>query len=110
MNDQEIRKFAASVRSQVIGAGHAGYDDARKLHNAMINKRPLLIVCCADVDDVMASRSTARRIGRPKRRRPSSALNGELRQDHSQCRLGDLDERSEDPERRSLAPPPGQVI
>ena len=43
MNDEDITRFAAGLRGTVIRTGDAGYDEARKLYNAMIDKRPLLI-------------------------------------------------------------------
>jgi FAD/FMN-containing dehydrogenase len=55
MNDDDIAKFAAGVRGEVIRGSDAGYDDARALYNGMIDKRPLLIVRCADAGDVMAA-------------------------------------------------------
>ena len=33
----------------------AGYDQARKVYNAMIDKHPAIIIRCVDVADVMAS-------------------------------------------------------
>ena len=42
------------LRGTVIGRGDAGYDEARQLYNAMIDKRPLLIARCADASDVIA--------------------------------------------------------
>jgi FAD/FMN-containing dehydrogenase len=55
MNNEEIGKFAQSLRGSLIDRDHAGYDEARKLYNAMIDKRPLLIARCADVADVIAA-------------------------------------------------------
>ncbi len=46
---------SSSLRGRVIGRNHPDYDEARKLYNAMIDKRPLLIARCADVADVIAS-------------------------------------------------------
>ena len=39
----------------MIGRGHPDYDEARKLYNAMIDKRPYLIVRCIDSADVIAA-------------------------------------------------------
>src|SRR6185369_15589800 len=43
------------VTGQVIAAGDSGYDEARVVHNAMIDRRPLAVVRCTGVDDVRAS-------------------------------------------------------
>src|SRR6516225_1600782 len=53
MNDEAIAKFAHGLRGPVIGRSHPEYEDARKLYNAMIDKRPLAIARCADVADVI---------------------------------------------------------
>ncbi len=55
MNDEFIVKFAQNFRGLVIGRDHSEYEEARKLYNAMIDKRPLLIARCADVADVIAA-------------------------------------------------------
>ncbi len=55
MNDSVLAKFAQSLRGPVIGRGHPDYEEARKLYNAMIDKRPLAIARCSDVADVMAA-------------------------------------------------------
>ncbi len=55
MDNEEIGKFAQSLRGALIGRDHADYDEARKLYNGMIDKRPLLIARCANVADVIAA-------------------------------------------------------
>ena len=43
------------LHGQVIAPQDPEYDEARKLYNAMFDKRPALIARCADVDDVVAA-------------------------------------------------------
>src|SRR5439155_21502789 len=55
MNDEDINKFAASLRGAVIRDGDPDYDAARKLYNGMIDKRPRVIARCADAGDVITA-------------------------------------------------------
>jgi FAD/FMN-containing dehydrogenase len=55
-----LQRFATALRGELIQPGDTGYDDARKVFNAMIDKRPRAIAYCADAADVM----TAVRFGR----------------------------------------------
>jgi FAD/FMN-containing dehydrogenase len=55
--------FAGELRGSLIAPDDAGYDEARKLFNGMIDKRPALIARCADVADVMSAVNYARDIG-----------------------------------------------
>jgi len=48
-----IEKFKASLRGALLRPGEAGYDEARKVWNGSIDKRPALIARCAGVGDVM---------------------------------------------------------
>jgi FAD/FMN-containing dehydrogenase len=50
-------------RGELFYPGDAGYDDARALFNAMIDRRPVLIARCADADDVVAAVNLARNQG-----------------------------------------------
>jgi FAD/FMN-containing dehydrogenase len=49
-----IETLVQSMRGQVLGPEHARYDSARRLYNAMIDKRPAVIARCVDVADVIA--------------------------------------------------------
>src|SRR3954469_5600527 len=51
------------VRGEVVAPDDAGYDDARKVYNAMIDRRPRVIVRCDGVDDVVAAVNLAREGG-----------------------------------------------
>ena len=55
-----IEEFKANLRGQLIQPGDEGYDEACKIYNAMIERRPGLIARCADVADVMAAVNIAR--------------------------------------------------
>jgi len=50
-----VDDFKNSVRGTLISPRDAVYDEVRKVHNGMINKRPALIVQCICVTDVIAS-------------------------------------------------------
>ncbi len=48
-----IEKFNASLRGELLRPGDPGYDEARKIWNGMIEKRPALIARCTGVADVI---------------------------------------------------------
>lgn len=56
-------RFRAAFRGEVFRPGEPGYDEARKVYNGMIDRRPALIARCADVADVIASVRFAREGG-----------------------------------------------
>ena len=60
MDGAAVQDFASRLRGKLIQPGDVDYDDARKLYNAMIDKRPALIARCVDVADVIAAVSFAR--------------------------------------------------
>jgi FAD/FMN-containing dehydrogenase len=55
LNSTKIEEFAAQLRGQITLPGEANYDEARKVYNGMINKRPGMLVKCVDVADVIHS-------------------------------------------------------
>ena len=60
ISEDAITALAASLRGNLTQAGEAGYDEARAVYNAMIDKYPALIVRCRDVADVIAGVNFAR--------------------------------------------------
>lgn len=46
-------KFSQGFHGEIFQPGDAGYDDARSIYNAMIDKSPQIIARCADVADVI---------------------------------------------------------
>ena len=63
LKTEAVRTFAAAQRGDVLQAGHPGYDDARALFNAMIDRRPALIVRCEENADVQRALEFARAHG-----------------------------------------------
>src|SRR5216117_985714 len=54
-NEDSIADFKRNLRGRLIEPGDKDYDEARKVYNGMIHKKPRLIACCADVADVIRS-------------------------------------------------------
>ena len=57
---KDVATFQASLRGKLLRHSDAGYDDARKVWNGMIDKRPALIARCVGVADVMDAVNFAR--------------------------------------------------
>ena len=55
MAEMTVEELKNRLRGEIIQPGDDGYDDARKVYNAMIDRRPALIARCADVADVIAA-------------------------------------------------------
>src|SRR3954470_10678936 len=56
-------ELAGSFSGEVLRPGDAGYDDARKVHNGLVDKRPALIARCRSVADVVAAVDLTRGLG-----------------------------------------------
>ena len=55
MQQEAVTQFKNQLRGQLIEPSDTGYEEARKVYNAMINRNPRLIVRCADVADVITA-------------------------------------------------------
>ena len=61
--ESAVDALRAQLRGPVFVAGDDGYDDARAVYNAMIDRRPAVIARCVDTADVMAAVQLARETG-----------------------------------------------
>jgi FAD/FMN-containing dehydrogenase len=58
--DEAIEELRATFRGELIHPGSPDYDDARKIYNGMIDRRPAIIVRCVDAGDVITAVNYAR--------------------------------------------------
>jgi FAD/FMN-containing dehydrogenase len=56
----QVQRFASSFRGQAILPADAPYEEARRVYNAMIDKRPGMIARCSNIADVIAAVNFAR--------------------------------------------------
>ena len=56
----DITSLKSEFRGQIIKPGDSNYDESRKIWNAMIDRKPALIVQVADADDVSSAIKFAR--------------------------------------------------
>ncbi len=55
LQEEALEGLKAELRGELVQPGDETYDEARKVYNAMIDKRPRLIARCADAADVIAA-------------------------------------------------------
>lgn len=55
MQQEAVLELKGQLRGELIQPTDAEYDEARKVYNAMISRKPRLIARCADVADVIAA-------------------------------------------------------
>lgn len=63
LDETTIEKFKTSLSGELIQPYDEGYDDTRKVWNAMIDKRPALIARCSGTADVITAVNFAREQG-----------------------------------------------
>ena len=65
MSTIDATALRSAVRGEVITRDDRSYDDARRVFNAMIDRRPAVIVRAIDLEDVRAAVAQARASGSP---------------------------------------------
>jgi FAD/FMN-containing dehydrogenase len=65
IDPEVLEAFAAQVRGRTFGPGDVDYDDARRIWNGLIDRRPALIVQCTGAADVVDALNFGREQGLP---------------------------------------------
>ena len=60
---RDTRELERSFGGPLLRPGDPGYDDARAIHNGLIDKRPALIARCTSASDIAAAVQFARKAG-----------------------------------------------
>ena len=60
---ESVSRAAPSFTGQLLRPADPGYDDARRVHNGLIDRRPTLIARCQGVADVVDAVTLARSLG-----------------------------------------------
>ena len=60
LDEEAIQGLSQQTRGDVLTAGDAGYDDARSIWNALIDRKPAVIVQCTGAADVVDAVNFAR--------------------------------------------------
>ena len=63
LDSAAVAELAGQVSGSVLGPHDAGYDEARVVHNGLIDRSPALIVRCRTTHDVAAALAFARAAG-----------------------------------------------
>src|SRR3954453_13572628 len=63
LGDHAVSDLSGRISGRVLAPGAPGYDDARAVHNGLVDRRPALIVRCHSADDVVAALALARGAG-----------------------------------------------
>jgi FAD/FMN-containing dehydrogenase len=63
LDSAAVADLAAQVSGSILGPQDAGYEEARAVHNGLIDRRPALIVRCRTTNDVVAALAFARAAG-----------------------------------------------
>jgi FAD/FMN-containing dehydrogenase len=58
--EARVEAFKVAFRGELLCSGDRGYDEARILWNAMVDRKPMLIARCASAADVISAVNFAR--------------------------------------------------
>jgi FAD/FMN-containing dehydrogenase len=60
LQEFDIAQLRSTIRGELVLSGDPGYDEARRVWNGMVDKRPAAVIYCAGSDDVVAAVNFAR--------------------------------------------------
>src|SRR5260370_17776920 len=59
---QGFEELASTFGGQLLQPADSGYEEARRVHNGLVNKRPAMIARCAGVADIADAVNVARNL------------------------------------------------
>jgi FAD/FMN-containing dehydrogenase len=63
LDDARVGTLSERIAGAVLRPHDPGYDEARTVHNGLVDRKPALIVRCSTADDVAAALAFAQRVG-----------------------------------------------
>ena len=63
LDEERLKALAAAFSGLLLRPGDVGYDEARRVHNGLIDKRPALIARCLGTSDIIGAVGFARENG-----------------------------------------------
>ena len=63
INAGRLKSLAKSFSGSLLQPGDDGYEEARRIHNGLVDKRPALIARCRGTSDIVGALSLARDAG-----------------------------------------------
>ena len=63
IDEGALQLLRQSLSGVLLGPGDEGYEEARKIHNGLVDKRPALIVRCRGTEDIVHALGFARETG-----------------------------------------------
>jgi FAD/FMN-containing dehydrogenase len=105
-------RLAKLVQGRVLGAGDPGYEESRRVFNAMIDRRPAAIVSCSCAEDVAHGVTTAREYGVPVSVKGGghSVAGNAVCQDGLMLDMSAMKQASVDPERELIVAGAGLTL
>src|SRR3979411_3539267 len=61
--DEGAGEFSSTFSGHLLRPADAGYEEARRVHNGLVDKRPALIARCRGVADVVDAVKLTRKLG-----------------------------------------------
>ena len=62
---ESIQRIRSTFHGNLLQSGDSGYDEARKIHNGLIDRHPLVIAQCQGAQDIAAAVQLARALSLP---------------------------------------------
>src|SRR5260221_13060082 len=99
-----VVEFSSTFSGQLLKPADVGYEEARRVHNGLVDKRPALIARCRGVADVADAVNLTRKLGLEVAVRGGGPKGGGGPANHGGlgCELGPVERIQGDPKSRTV--------